>query len=36
MTVNPLDYIPLEVRRLQSMDKNSKDYMKAIRDFHFK
>jgi len=31
MKINPLDYIPLEVRKLQSMDKDSKNYKRGIK-----
>lgn len=36
MKINPLDYIPLEVRKLQSLKKNSKQYKKGIRSLRLR
>lgn len=36
MKINLLDIMPLEVRNVQSLDKHSKEYKKAIKNFRFK
>lgn len=35
MIIDPLDFRPVEVRKLQSMDKDSKEYKKLIQNLRF-